>query len=104
MGESLCILSIVLIFIGVQYLLEVHVGDSTHIHDAESGTPFLDGVPQKSSPSQFLGMAAPMQLAGLGATLFAQDIFAGGVLSLLALFLFLLFRGKPLIGASPLTN
>lgn len=104
MGESLFILSIMLVFIGVQYLLEVHVGGSTRIHDAESGTPFLNGVPQKSSPSQFLGMAAPIQLAGLGATLFAHDVFAGGMLSLLALFLFLLFRGKPFIGTSPLTN
>lgn len=104
MNGSLLALFIVLIFIGFQYLLEVHVGGSTCIYDAESGSSSVDCTPRKSSPGQFLGMAAPLQLAGLGLPLLVHDLCTGALLISLSLLLLFLFRNKHPAKISPVTN
>jgi len=93
MNDSLSILCFVLFLVVFQYLMEVHVGGNTCIHVAKSGASTLDCTQRKSTPSQFLGLAAPLQLAGLGLPLLAKDFLAGALLVALALILFIKFRG-----------
>ncbi len=104
MGGSLPIVLFVLILISFQYLLEVHMGSSTSIHDAEMGVSPIDSTPKKSSSTEFLGKAAPLQLAALGLPLLTANVFAGGVLLLLALLLLFLFKGGPFIKDSSIST
>ncbi len=88
------ILLVLFIFIGIQYLLEVHMGSSICMYDAESGLLSPDCTPSKSSPCQFMEIAVPLQLAAIGLTLLACNLLSGVLLILLSVFLFCLCRKK----------
>ena len=85
-------LPVVFVLVTIQYLLEVHLGSATSMYDVELGLSSAGGKPRKSSHGQFLGRAAPMQLAAIGSPLLAYNLLSGVLLILVALFLFCLYR------------
>ena len=94
MLNSPLILLALFIFIGIQYLLEVHMGSPTCMYDAESGLLSPDCTPRKSSPGQFMGIAVPLQLAAIGLPILASNLLPGVLLILVSLFLFYLYGKK----------
>jgi hypothetical protein len=101
MYHSFYILPVVFLFVGIQYLLEVHMGSPLCMYDGESGLlSSPDCQPKKSSIRQFMGIAVPLQLAAIGLPLLACDLLSGILLILPALFLFCLCR-KQMSGLIP---
>jgi hypothetical protein len=86
------ILLAVFVPIAIQYVLEVHVGSSISMYDAELGLLSENSPPRKSTRSQFLGRLVPLQLAAIGLPLLAYNYLSGILLVLIALFLFLNFN------------
>ena len=82
----------VFVLVVIQYLLEVHAGNSISMYDAESGLLSAACAPQKSTRSQFLGRVAPLQLAAIGLPLLAYNLISGVLLILIAMLLFCLYE------------
>ena len=88
------ILFVVFLLVGIQYLLEVHMGSPLCMYDGESGLLSPDCPPRKSSVCQFMGRAVPLQLGAIGLPLLACDLLTGILLIMLSLVLFCLCRKK----------
>lgn len=81
-------------FVVIQYLLEVLVGSSTSMYDAEVGVVSENSPPRKSSSSRFFGKLMPLQLTAIGIPLLAYNLFSGVLLILVSLFMFFLNRNN----------
>ena len=81
----------VVVVVVIQYQLEVRIGSSISMYDAESGLATAACMPRKSTRSQFLGKMMPLQLVAIGLPLLAHDILPGMLLILAALCLFCLY-------------
>jgi hypothetical protein len=95
MDSFFIVLLIAFFCIAVQYLLEVHVGSATAMYDVEAGVGSGDSMPRKCSSRQFLGKAAPLQLAAAGVPLLAWSLPAGALLVVSALLLLCLAGLSP---------
>jgi len=82
----------VCLLIAIHYLFEVHAGSALSMYDAESGVVSAGGAPEKTTPGEFLGGVAPLQLAALGLPLVIDDLLSGVLLMLSSLLLFCLYR------------
>lgn len=78
----------IFLLVVIQYLLEVHVGSSTSMYDAEVGVVSQNSPPRKRTRSRFFGKLMPLQLTAIGLPLLAYNFFSGVLLILISLVLF----------------
>lgn len=72
----------------ILYMIEVHMGTFSGMHDHEAGLLPSGCIPQKSPITHFFGGLVPLQLAAVGVPILANDPVLGGVLLFVSLVLF----------------